>query len=139
MSLSEALRPTVGDSSQTLLSLCLLNGGKAHVGDTGSGGLNELPFRLCVWNSAERGADASSAPRITRMLLHTDQTLLGSPTEGASSPTLTPAVFLFQNSREGPAAVTSSEAIPVFTLRLSAFPAVSHQALISGKGLSQNP
>ena len=51
---------------------------------------------------------------IIKLLMHTDQTLSGIPNCGEPFPHPHPQLFFFfQNSIEGLAAVTSSEAIPL--------------------------
>ena len=99
--------------SNSAQSPCLLNGGKAHVGDTGSGRI-ERAHSGCVFGTVQSVADASSAPwHYQDASAHGPDSFWVPQLRGALPPPSPPAVFLFQNSREGPAAVTSSEAIPV--------------------------
>ena len=125
--------------SNSAQSPCLLNGGKAHVGDTGSGRI-ERAHSGCVWNSAERGGCQLSTLALPGCFCTRTRLFLGSPTEGSPSPTLTPGCFSFSKlkRRTGGCHFLRGHS-SVSPLRLSAFPAVSHQNLISGKGLSQNP
>ena len=77
---------------------------------------------------------------IIKLLMHTDQTLSGIPNCGEPFPHPHPQLFFFSklNRRTGSCHILRGHST-VSPLRLSAFPAVSHQNLISAKGLSQNP